>query len=144
MNLEELKLVKSPVLDLLFEKHHDLVFSNTDCLTCANCCRNYSPIIEPEEIPKLLNALNIDSAKLFSNYIEMDEEGDFVFQSQPCPLLDLDTNKCTIYNQRPKACAEYPHTNMKKIKNHLDLLEKNIDICPAANSILENVLKELK
>jgi uncharacterized protein len=131
-------------LDAMFSKQHDIVFNNTDCLTCANCCKNYSPIIEPDEIPRLLKAIDIDSATLFDKYIEMDDDGDFVFQSQPCPLLDLTTNKCTIYEQRPKACAEYPHTNMKQIKKHLDLLEKNIDICPAANSILANVMKEIE
>lgn len=144
MRLKNLKSISSSKLDNLFSKNHDLVFQNTDCLSCANCCRNYSPIIEPEEIPKLLTVLNIDTRYLFDKLIEMDEDGDFVFQSQPCPLLDLETNKCQIYDQRPKACAEYPHTNMKKIKNHLALLEKNIDICPAANTILENVLKEIE
>ncbi len=144
MKLDKLKSIKSVELDSVFSIQHDLVFKNMDCLTCANCCRNYSPIIEPEEIPKLLSVLKIDTSYLFDKLIEMDEDGDFVFQSQPCPLLNLETNKCQIYDQRPRACAEYPHTNMKKIKNHLSLLEKNIDICPAANSILENVLKEIE
>lgn len=144
MKLDKLKSIKSVELDSVFSIQHDLVFQNTDCLSCANCCRNYSPIIEPEEIPKLLSVLKIDTSYLFDKLIEMDEDGDFVFQSQPCPLLNLETNKCQIYDQRPRACAEYPHTNMKKIKNHLSLLEKNIDICPAANSILENVLKEIE
>jgi uncharacterized protein len=144
MDITKLKSIKSAELDAIFSKQHDIVFKNTDCLTCANCCRNYSPIIEPEEIPRLLKAIDIDSATLFSKYIEMDDEGDFVFQSQPCPMLDLETNKCSIYDQRPKACAEYPHTNMKQIKKHLDLLEKNIDICPAANTILANVMKEIE
>jgi uncharacterized protein len=143
MDLELLNKITTKKLDDLFSKHHNAVFEKTDCMTCANCCRNYSPIIEPEEIPRIQKAIGVDSSTFFSNYIEMDEEGDFVFRSQPCPLLDIDTNKCSIYKDRPKACAEYPHTNMKQIKKHLDLLEKNIDICPAANTILENVMKEL-
>jgi len=137
--LDKLSTYPDKLLDDLFAKHTDLVFQTTDCLSCANCCRNYSPIIEPEEIPKLMMSLGIDSNVLFDKYIEMDEDGDFVFQSQPCPLLDLNTNKCNIYDNRPNSCREYPHTNMKKIKNHFDLLEKNIEICPAAKSILDQV-----
>ena len=141
---KQLENYNSIGLDKLFKKHHQVVFENTDCLTCANCCRNYSPIIEPDEIPLLLTATNISSTDFFSNYIEMDEDGDFVFKSKPCPMLNFDSNKCTIYENRPKACREYPHTNMKDIKNHLDILEKNIEICPAANSILERVLNDIE
>jgi uncharacterized protein len=143
MDLNLLNKVNTKKLDDLFALHHDIVFKKTECLSCANCCRNYSPIIEPNEIVSIQNAIGVNAIGLFTKYIEMDVEGDFVFKTQPCPMLDLETNKCTIYDDRPKACAEYPHTNMKQIKKHLDLLEKNIDICPAANTILENVMKEL-
>lgn len=143
MKTKSLVTIDTLKLDVLFEKYHEIEFKKFDCLTCANCCRNYSPIIEPTEIVKLQNAIGVESSVFFSKYVEMDEDGDFVFRSQPCPMLNLETNKCNIYELRPKACAEYPHTNMKKIKNHLDLLEKNIDICPVANVILENVLIEI-
>jgi uncharacterized protein len=131
-------------LDSIFELKHNDVFAQTDCLTCGNCCRNYSPIIEPEEIPKLILAMNLSSQELFTNYVEMDDDGDFVFKSQPCPNLDLSDNKCKIYENRPKACSEYPHTNMKKIKDHLDLLQKNVDICPAAEQIVYSVLASIQ
>lgn len=130
-------------LEALFLKNHNEVFQHTDCLTCANCCKNYSPIIEPEEISNLARAINIEPKVLFDEYIEMDEDGDFVFRYQPCPMLELHDNRCKIYDDRPKACREYPHTNMKGIKNHLDLLEKNIEICPAAEEIVSRVLNQL-
>ena len=145
-NLEINKLSEqdSRVLDTLFVSETQEVFKNTDCLTCANCCKNYSPIIEPEEIPMLCKAIGIESSQLFQDYVEMDEDGDFVFKSQPCPLLNLDDNKCSIYENRPQACREYPHTNMKEMKNHLDLLEKNIEICPAAEEIVRRVLNQIE
>ena len=145
-NLEINKLSEqdSRVLDTLFVSETQEVFKNTDCLTCANCCKNYSPIIEPEEIPMLCKAIGIESSQLFQDYVEMDEDGDFVFKSQPCPLLNLDDNKCNIYENRPKACREYPHTNMKEMKKHLDLLEKNIEICPAAEEIVRRVLNQIE
>jgi Fe-S-cluster containining protein len=133
----------SSILDSIFEVETQEVFKNTNCLTCANCCKNYSPIIEPQEIPILCKAIGIESIQLFQDYLEMDEDGDFVFKSQPCPLLNLDDNKCSIYENRPRACRGYPHTNMKEMKNHLDLLEKNIEICPAADEIVSRVLNQI-
>lgn len=141
--LVRLKEVQLESLDSIFSKVHNVVFQSFDCLSCANCCRNHSPIIEPEEIPTLCKSIGISSSELFEKYVEMDEDGDFVFQSQPCPMLNLEDNKCKIYEERPKACREYPHTNMKAIKNHLDLLEKNIEICPAADEIVSRVLKQI-
>lgn len=137
--IEALRDVQSSTLDQQFEINHDKIFAETDCLTCANCCKNYSPIIEQEDITRIQKVLNVDGAYLFEHYIEMDEDGDFVFKSQPCPMLDLDTNKCKIYIDRPNACAEYPHTKMKRIKTHLELLEVNATICPAAEKILDEV-----
>ncbi|MFN9320909.1 MAG: YkgJ family cysteine cluster protein [Chitinophagales bacterium] len=89
--------INSDTLDQIFSNAHSEVFKTFNCLNCANCCKNYSPIIEPEEINLLSTALNISAVELFENYVEMDEEGDFVFKSQPCPMLNLEDNKCTIY-----------------------------------------------
>jgi uncharacterized protein len=141
--LKEFDVIDQEKLDSVFVENHNEVFHSFDCLTCANCCKTHSPIIEPDEIPNLRESMGISSSELFANYVEMDEDGDFVFKSQPCPLLNLADNKCSIYEDRPRACREYPHTNMKEIKNHLDLLEKNIEICPAAEEIVNRVLKQL-
>lgn len=141
--LEGLITQSSEKVDFLFEEGHNAVFKNTNCLACANCCKNYSPIIEQEEIPIIAKALGIGPIQLFQDYIEMDEDGDFVFKSQPCPMLNLEDNKCRIYENRPQACQGYPHTNMKEMKNHLDLLEKNIEICPAAEEIVSRIIKQL-
>lgn len=143
-SLTSLKDIPAEKLDLVFSSTHDIVFKNYDCLSCANCCRNYSPIIEPEEISDLSLAIGVSTSVLFQNYVEMDEDGDFVFMSQPCPMLNLKDNKCRIYEDRPKACREYPHTNMKGIKNHLDLLDKNIEICPASEEIISRVVNAIE
>ncbi len=47
-------------------------------------------------------------------FLEVDEDGDKVFKAMPCPFLG-DDNLCSIYDVRPKACREFPHTDRKKI-----------------------------
>jgi Fe-S-cluster containining protein len=46
-----------------------------------------------------------------------------------------------IYEVRPKACREFPHTDRKKFQQISDLTLKNIPICPAAFNIVEEMKK---
>ena len=52
-------------------------------------------------------------------------------------------NKCFIYDVRPKACREFPHTDRKKFQQISDLTLKNVAICPAAYNIVEEMKKRL-
>ena len=64
----------------------------------------------------------------------MDEEQDYVLTQAPCHFLGPD-NKCSIYEHRPLACREYPHTNRKNMHQILNLTEKNTRVCPAVAEI---------
>jgi len=46
-----------------------------------------------------------------------------------------------IYDHRPKACSEYPHTNRRKFIQITDLTLKNAEICPAVFEIVEELKK---
>lgn len=76
-------------------------------------------------------------------YLRLDEENDYVLQQVPCPFLG-DDNYCGIYDQRPKACREYPHTDRKDFYKISSLTIKNTSICPAAYNIVEEMKKRLK
>ncbi len=58
-----------------------------------------------------------------------------------CFVSALLNNHCSIYDARPKACAEYPHTNRKHFVQILDLTLKNTFVCPAAYEVVE-ILKK--
>jgi hypothetical protein len=68
----------------------------------------------------------------------LDEEYDYVFRQQPCPFLGAD-NYCSIYDVRPKACREYPHTDRDKFHQLLNLSVKNTVICPAVLEVFEGL-----
>jgi uncharacterized protein len=142
-DLSKLWTKSSEEIDTIFKEKSDSVASRIDCLTCANCCKTISPIIEPEEISVIQNHLKIDGNVLFEKYIEMDEDGDFVFKIQPCPMLNLMDNKCSIYEIRPQACRSFPHTNIPQMKAYSDLLEKNYDICPIVSNIVDEIALEI-
>jgi uncharacterized protein len=129
-------------LDAYFHETHDIVFENTDCLACANCCKTTSPIFYQHDIERAAKALKIKPGEFIQQYLFMDEEGDFVLKKAPCPFLDAD-NYCSIYDSRPTACREYPHTNRKKIRQILDLTFRNTLVCPAVLKITEELKKKL-
>lgn len=92
------------------------------------------------DIVKIAKLFRMKLATFEKTYLRVDEDGDKVFQSMPCPFLGGD-NLCSIYDVRPKACREFPHTDRKKIYqiNHLTL--KNTLICPAAYEFVERLRK---
>ncbi|MNE52092.1 Flagellin N-methylase [compost metagenome] len=73
-------------------------------------------------------------------YLRIDEDNDYVLQSVPCPFLGND-NYCSVYEDRPKACREYPHTDHSPMLQILDITLKNTAICPAVYEVVERMKK---
>ncbi len=138
------KLKKKPPkqLDYIMQELHDDEFEQTDCLTCANCCKTTGPLFTDKDVERIAKHLKIKEQQFIEMYLNVDEEGDFVLQSVPCTFLG-DDNYCSIYNVRPKACREFPHTNRKKFHQISNLTLKNVAICPAAFNIVENMKKRM-
>lgn len=138
-----LKKLKPKELDEKFEKLHDQVFQNLDCLECANCCKTTSPIFLQTDIDRLAKVFKMKSSGFIESYLHRDEEGDYVLNSSPCPFLGGD-NKCLVYEERPKACREYPHTNRKKMHGILELSLQNTLVCPAVFKIFQQIDKDFR
>ena len=119
---------------------HDEVFEEIDCLFCANCCKTTPPIITNKDISRISKHLRIKEGEFMEKYIIIDSDGDYIFKTTPCVFLD-DDNYCMIYDVRPKACREYPHTDANKVS--LKLMEKNIAVCPAVFEIVERLKEKI-
>lgn len=132
------KKKKPKDLDSKFHSNHVRVFSKVDCLKCANCCKTTSPIFRDVDIKRIAKALKTNEKMFIQNYLKLDEDNDYVLKSSPCTFLNLD-NTCSIYEIRPLACREYPHTDRKNMYQILDLTLLNAEICPAVSKILENM-----
>ena len=136
--LEKLKKKKSVFVDDIFQNAHEDVFSCTDCLKCANCCKTTGPLFTNKDIDRILKHLHLKPVNFISQYLKIDEDGDYILQTIPCKFLGED-NYCSIYDVRPRACAEYPHTNRKKQHQILNLNLKNTEVCPAVFEIFEKI-----
>ena len=138
--LKKLKSKPPKNLDAVFHNTHDEVFKGTDCLSCANCCKTTSPIFYQRDIERAAASLRLKPGDFVQTYLFMDEDGDFVLKKAPCPFLDSE-NYCRIYDDRPAACREYPHTDRKKMHQILDLTFRNTMVCPAVLAIVEKIKK---
>ena len=130
-------------LDSIMEKLHESEFEKTDCLQCANCCKTTSPIFTTKDIERISKSFRIKTRQFIDTYLNLDADSDYVLKSSPCTFLAAD-NTCNIYDVRPKACREYPHTNRKNFEKISDLTLKNVAICPATFNIVEVLRAKLK
>ncbi len=126
-------------LDQKFHSAHELEFKKMDCLTCANCCKTTSPIFRDADIRRIAKHLKMKEAQFISTYLNMDDESDYVLKNSPCHFLGAD-NKCDIYEVRPLACREYPHTDRKNMHQILELTVQNSLICPAVSRIVQKIV----
>jgi Predicted Fe-S-cluster oxidoreductase len=125
-------------MDDLVHNLHEEIVECTDCLECANCCRSLGPAIHDKDIERLAKVLKMKPSELVSTYLKVDEDGDYVFSSMPCPFLMPD-NYCSVYESRPKACREYPHTDRKRFFQIYNLTVKNSETCPVAYGVLKRL-----
>jgi Fe-S-cluster containining protein len=134
----KIKKTKPKNLDQTMQKLHDEVFEKINCLECANCCKTTSPIFYQKDIEKLAKHFRLSPSKFIEQYLHIDEDKDYVLNQAPCPFLGTD-NYCSVYEFRPNACREYPHTDRKRFHQILDLTIKNTSVCPAVFQIVEKM-----
>lgn len=133
-----IKRVRPKDLDTQVHRLHNEAFESISCLECANCCKTTSPIFYQHDIERAAQSLRMKPGAFIQKYLHMDEDGDFVLNEAPCPFLDAE-NYCLIYEDRPRACREYPHTDRKKVYQIADLTMQNTMVCPAVLQIAEKL-----
>jgi Fe-S-cluster containining protein len=121
---------------------HNEVFDEIDCLQCANCCKTTGPLFTNADIERIAKHLKMKPQQFINQYLYIDEDKDYVLQNLPCSFLDSE-NYCMIYDVRPKACREYPHTDRKRFQQITNLTLKNTAICPAAYRVVEEMKKRI-
>jgi len=129
------------VLNQLPELHNE-AFAAVDCLQCANCCKNYSPRFKTPDIKRISRYLKLRESEFIEKYLRVDEDGDFVTKTRPCPFLG-ENNFCSIYSQRPSDCKRFPYTDEDVFIKRQSLTLKNSTFCPITWLVLENLMEKI-
>jgi Fe-S-cluster containining protein len=134
------KANKNKVLKALPALHNE-AFEKINCLECANCCKNYSPRFKTPDIKRISRHLKMREGNFIETYLRLDEDGDYVTKSAPCPFLGED-NFCSIYEVRPSDCVRFPYTDEDVIIKRQQLTLKNSTFCPIVYYVMEGLLNE--
>jgi len=118
---------------------HEEAFEKIDCLQCANCCKNYSPRFKTPDIKRISKHLQMKEGEFIEKYLRIDEDGDYVVKTTPCPFLG-DDNYCSIYENRPSDCHRFPYTDEDVIIKRPQLTQKNSTFCPIVYYVLEKLM----
>ncbi len=136
--IKGLKKSKKGEVDKRIHQLHDEAFEQIDCLKCANCCTTTGPLLNQKDIERIARFKQMKPGEFVSQFLHIDEDHDYVFKKMPCVFLG-DDHYCSIYDVRPKACREYPHTDRVNQQGILSLTAKNALICPAVAYIMKNL-----
>ncbi len=117
---------------------HEEAFEKINCLDCAACCKNYSPRFKPPDIKRISKHLRMRESEFIETYLKLDEDGDYVVKTTPCPFLGTD-NFCGIYEVRPSDCARFPYTDEDVFLKRQNITLKNFTFCPIVFYVLETL-----
>ena len=129
---------KNRVLKQLPALHTD-AFRAINCLSCANCCKHYSPRFKTPDIKRISKHLKMKEGMFIETYLRLDEEGDYVAKNLPCPFLGAD-NYCSIYEDRPSDCRRFPYSDEDVFLKRPKLTLKNSTFCPIVFHVLEALI----
>lgn len=131
---------KNKILKQLPDLHEE-AFEKVDCLQCANCCKNFSPRFKTPDVKRIAKHLRMKESVFIETYLKVDEEGDFVVRSSPCPFLGAD-NYCSIYEERPSDCRRFPYTDEDVLIKRQALTLKNTSFCPITYYVVEKLMEK--
>lgn len=120
------------------------VWKEVDCLTCANCCKTMTPTFTLADMKRISAHFGqtVDEFKKKWLYKER-STGDWMNKKQPCQFLNLEDNKCSIYEIRPADCAGFPHLP-KKMKDYAHVHKQNVEYCPATHRMVEKMMESIE
>ncbi|MFM2139414.1 MAG: hypothetical protein RJA57_1721 [Bacteroidota bacterium] len=134
--LSKLERLAPRGLDQKIEGLERAVWKQTDCLTCANCCRTMTPTYTPRDLKRISAHFSMTVDQFKKKWLKRDRGGDWMNKWTPCQFLNLEDNKCSIYAIRPADCAGFPHLS-KKFKDFVHIHKQNVEYCPATHRLVE-------
>ena len=135
------KIEKQPPrgLDAIAAEMDIATWKETDCLSCANCCKTMSPTYTKSDLRRISSHLGMTVDAFKIKWLRKDRNGDWINVKQPCQFLNLEDNKCSIYDVRPKDCAGFPHHTKKRMIDYMHVFKQNIEYCPATFKMVEKM-----
>jgi len=121
------------------------VWAGIDCTTCANCCRELQPTFSEEDVSRVARRLGMDRHQFINTYLQKTEHGEsqpWETRTTPCPLLK--GNLCSIYEDRPGDCSDYPHLFKPGFVSRTMMTIERTFTCPIVYEVMEELKMSLR
>ena len=117
------------------------VWKETDCLSCANCCKTMTPTFNKQDLKRISAHFGQSVEEFQKKWLRKERGGDrdWLNKTEPCQFLNLKDNKCSIYEIRPADCAGFPHLS-KKFSEYVHIHKQNVEYCPASYKLVEKII----
>lgn len=116
------------------------VTAQTDCTACAKCCRALTIAPDYRDMSDLAVHVGLTTLEFKKKYTRIDSEGDSVLRQRPCPFLK--SNRCSVYESRPKLCRKYPYLDQGDFLGTINRVLRNVHVCPIVFNTYERLKAE--
>ena len=122
------------------------VHEQIDCRTCANCCREGEAGISNRDIDRLAKFIGVTTKEFREQYTMRAKDNELILKrDSKTGCVFLKDNLCSVYEARPKACANYPHLvdGDGSIASRMWYLVDRVEFCPIMYNWIEAAKQEL-
>jgi uncharacterized protein len=138
--LTKLEKYKIEDIESIRKKADKEAWAETDCLSCANCCKSMTPTFTEKDLKRIAPHFNMTIDAFKSKWLIYEKaDKDWVNKKQPCQFLNKEDNKCSIYDIRPDDCAKFPHHLKKDMDDYIHVYKQNVTYCPATFKWVEKM-----
>jgi Fe-S-cluster containining protein len=118
-----------------------------DCTVCANCCRVATVEVTERDIERLAKSLRITRQKFVAEYtVVNDKDNTTDLRRTETGCIFLSGNDCTVYEDRPAICRDFPHVVRGEGRTHTRMWQfiDRACYCPIVYNTLEAYKEEAK
>ncbi|MBK7764058.1 MAG: YkgJ family cysteine cluster protein [Bacteroidetes bacterium] len=131
-------------INAMVEEANDETWKEVECLSCANCCKVMTPTFTKADLKRISKHFRMSEKDFYNKWLETDKKnGDKVNRIQPCQFLNVEDNKCSIYEIRPEDCAKFPHFKRKPFADYSYIHIQNIEYCPATLKFINKLQEKI-
>ncbi len=139
--LKERSPLSNDQLDRLVEHIRADVEPRIDCVACNHCCRTLQVVVDRKDIARLARRLDVQAEHFADEYVDTAPDGVQHLRRRPCPFLGQD-GACTVYEDRPRACRDYPYLDTPRIRARSLTVLENVPHCPIVFNVWERLKAE--
>ena len=111
-----------------------------DCRACANCCKVAETDITERDTARISRAMGMSEKEFVEKYTTSSAfEDEMILRRTDAGCIFLNGNDCTIYEDRPDTCRNFPHLvrGSGSIESRMWQMVDRATYCPIVYNSLE-------